>query len=103
MNSYVVNLYPIPNEFGPGEALNVTNTVAASFVTSFDPKTSCVLVSVQHSDLYVTFDGTVPSSSNGLYVKAPYLEYWSKEAARVARMIGTSGTATHVRLAQFTY
>jgi len=103
MNSYVVNLYPVPNEFGPGEAIDITSAAAVQFTTSFDPKTSCVLVSVQHGDLYVTFDDSTPSSSNGLYIKAPYLDYWSKEAARVAKMIGTSGTNAHVRIAQFTY
>ena len=103
MNSYVVNLYPVPNESGLGEAIDVTSSAAVQFATSFDPKTSCVLVSVQHGDMYVTFDGSTPSSTNGIYIKSYYTNYWSKESARVAKMIAVGGQTAHVRIAQFTY
>ena len=103
MNSYVVNLYPIPNEFGLGEALNVTNAAVQQFTTSFDPKTSCVYVTCSGGDFYVTFDGTTPSATNGHYINSVYYAWWSKEAARVAKMIGSSGTTAHIRISQFTY
>jgi hypothetical protein len=103
MNSYVVNLYPVPNDGFAGEGIDVTSAAAASFTGPFDPKTSCVMISVMHGDMYVTFDGSLPSVTNGIYIKAPYINYWSKEAARVARMIAVSGQTAHVRIVQFTY
>lgn len=103
MNSYVVNLYPIPNEFGAGEALDVTSAAVAQFATSFDPKTSCCYITSTGGDFYVTFDGSTPSSTNGHYIKADYTAWWSKEAARVAKFIGQSATAANIRMSQFTY
>lgn len=102
MNSYVVNLYPIPNEFGLGEALDVDGT-AVSFATTFDPKTTCCYITTDGANFYVTFDGTTPSSTNGHYIASPYIAYWSKEAARVAKMVAHGGGITHVRMSQFTY
>lgn len=103
MNSYVVNLYPIPNEFGPGEALDVTNAAVSQFATSFDPKTSCCYVTTSGGSFYVTFDGSTPSSTNGHLLASPYGEWWSKESARVAKFLASSGTAVNIRMSQFTY
>ena len=102
MNSYVVNLYPVPNEFGPGQALDVDGTIL-SFANNFDPKTTCCYITTDGADLYVTFDGSDPSSTNGHYLKSPYVAWWSKEATRVAKMIAHGGGITHMRMSQFTY
>ena len=102
MNAYVVNLYPVPNDANLGQAVDVDGTVV-SFANSFDPKTTCCLVTATGGDFYVTFDGSVPSSTNGHEITVPYRDYWSKEAARVAKMKATGGAIAHLRLSQFTY
>jgi hypothetical protein len=102
MNSYVVNLYPVPNEFGPGQALDVDGTVL-SFTNNFDPKTTCCYISSTGGNFYVTFDGSEPSSTNGHHIESPYFAWWSKEATRVAKMIAQGGAIAHIRMSQFTY
>lgn len=102
MNAYVVNLYPVPNDGNAGQALNVDGTVV-SFANNFDHKTTCCYVTATGGDFYVTFDGSTPSASNGHEIPVPYEAWWSKEAARVAKMIATGGSVAHLRLSQFTY
>ena len=93
MNSYVVNLYPVPNDGQPGQTIDVT-TPAASFTQALDYKTTCC---------YVTFDGTTPSATNGHRLVAPFANYWSKEATRTAKFIAIGGNTAHITMSQFTY
>ena len=102
MNSYVVNLYPNPNGTAQGQALDVDGTVV-SFTSNFDPKTTSVLVTSSGGDFYVTFDGSTPSSSNGHQIASPYIGWWSKDSARLAKFLATGGSIAHLRLSQFTY
>lgn len=102
MNSYVVNLYPVPNGATTCETFDVSGTVK-TFTSSFDYKTTCCYITAATGDLFVTFDGTTPSSTNGHRLVAPYAQFWSKESARNAKMIAATGTASHVTMSQFTY
>lgn len=103
MNSYVVNLHPIPNGTQPGETLSVDNAAVYQFTTAFDPRTSCCYITVTGGDLHVTFDGSAPSGTNGHHLVVPFEGWWSKEAARLAKMKAQSGAVSKVVMSQFTY
>ena len=71
-------LYPRPNPAKPaGQRLTVA-TAATSVVTALHAQTDAVLVDVQTDDIFMTIDGTTPSSSNGhrLYAKSIYV--WNR-------------------------
>ena len=102
MNSYVVNLYPVPNDSQPGQTIDVTSP-AASFTQALDYKTTCCFITTYGADCYVTFDGTTPSASNGHRIVAPFSAYWSKEATRTAKFIAIGGNTAHITMSQFTY
>ena len=103
MNSYVVNLYPLPNDGQPGQTIDVSNGTVSSFTQSLDYKTSCCYITITGGDCWVTFDGSTPSSANGHRLQVPYDRIWSKEATRTAKFIAASGTLSHVVMSQFTY
>jgi hypothetical protein len=101
-NSLVVNLYPKPT----GEAdqrLTVSTTVVFLTENWSAASTKYILIDIQTADVYVTFDGSDPSSSNGHLFKTtgqPF--FWSKEAARVARFIRAGATDGFVMATPFT-
>lgn len=100
MNSRTSNLYlgnPNPN------ATNQNLTVAGSAVSITAPNidTDYVVIDVQDNDIYVTFDGTTPSATNGhILPKAQGLLVISKNAAKAAKFIQVSGSAV-VHATQF--
>lgn len=101
MNSYVVNLYPKPNGTNLGQNLTVAGTVV-SFTNDFDYKTNGVLVSVQTAPVFVTHDGSTPSSTNGHLLPIGYMDFWSKDRAIAAKFIRNGATSAVVNLSQFT-
>ena len=99
MNSHITNLYPQPNGTVAGENL----AVAASAVqfAAFDADTTSVFVDVQDDSVYVTFDGTTPSASNGhLMLKEQGLIVLKAETAKAAKFIQVT-TAAVVHVSQF--
>lgn len=103
MNSYVVNLYPVPNDGHPGQTLDVDNNATYQFSVPLDYKTTCCYITATGHDFYVTFDGSTPTTTNGHHIIVPFAGWWSKEATRVAKMTGTGGGATHITFSQFSY
>ena len=103
MNSYVVNLYPVPNDSNPGQTIDVTSAATASFTQALDYKTTCCYITITGGDCYVTFDGSTPSSTNGHHIIVPHDAWWSKESTRVAKFKATGGNTSHVVMSQFTY
>lgn len=103
MNSYVVNLYPVPNDGNVGQTLDVNNAQVYQFTQPLDNKTTCCYITATGGDFHVTFDGSTPSSTNGHHMVVPFSAWWSKEATRVAKMKSTGGTVAHVTFSQFTY
>lgn len=103
MNSYVVNLYPVPNDGQAGQTVDVTNAAVSSITTPLDYKTTCCYITITGGDCYVTYDGTAPSTTNGHLLAIPYDRFWSKEATRVAKFKASSGNTAHVVMSQFTY
>lgn len=103
MNAAVVNLYPVPNDGFAGETIDVDSTTPASFTSSLHPGTKMCYITITGGDVYVTFDGSAPSSTNGHHLQVPYDRFWSWEATRKARFLAISGNVAHVTMSQFTY
>lgn len=101
MNSYVVNLYPKPNDVFASQTITVAGTTV-SFADNFDYKTDSCFFSVQTAPVIVTFDGTTPTSSNGHVLPAGYVGWFSTLALRVAKFVRSGATSATVTMSQFT-
>jgi hypothetical protein len=97
--------YPSPttNDAGAvvaGQRLSV-GASTVSFATAFNKNTDMVLIEVQGNGIFVTFDGSVPSATNGFGYGTNTREMWSKQRATRARFIQQSGAA-FVMASEFT-
>jgi len=94
MNSRTSNLY-IGN-INPGatsERLSATTGAAVS-LAAFHIDTDYVVIDIQDNNVFVTFDGTTPSATNGhLLIKEQGLIVLNKNAAAGASFIGSGGTS----------
>jgi len=100
MNSHITNLYPIPNGTVTGENLAVS-TSAVQFA-AFDSDTKYVMIDVQDDSVYVTFDGSTPSATNGhILLKEKGLLVLSSAAGKAAKFLQVTGAAV-VHVSQFT-
>lgn len=90
MNSRVSNLYlGNPNENATNENLAVST--AAVSLAALHADTDYVVLDIQDNNMWVTFDGTTPSASNGhLLVKEQGLIVLSATAAKAAQFIRVS-------------
>ena len=101
MNSRTSNLYlgnPNPN------ATNQNLTVSSSAVSLTAPHgdTDYVIIDVQDNDVYVTFDGTTPSASNGhVLPDGQGLLVISANAARAAKFLRYSSSDWVIHATQF--
>lgn len=102
MNSYVVNLYPVSNDQAPMQTV-VVGTGATSFVNNFDTKTNVFFFTLHNGNVYVTFDGTTPSASNGHTLEAPYQGWFNKIAIKNMKLVKHTGGAAIVAISQFTH
>lgn len=99
-NSYGLNpLYPKPaqttNSSGTSTPLllqTLSVTTATAFA-AFDINTSLVYVDIQGNAVYGTFDGSVPSSSNGHLFAVNTNYTWAKQTAALFKCIAVTGTA----------
>ena len=97
-NTKAINLYPKPTK---GFALiNLAVSTSAVSPDSFDVTTSYVLVEIQANSVYVTFDGSTPSSTNGHIYAVGYRDFWSRQMADAAIFLQNSGAAKVV-MSQF--
>jgi hypothetical protein len=86
-NTFSVNLYPLPSPSATLQKLAVS-TAAVQYASKFyDGKTKFVLFEVQTGGVYVTFDGSTPSSSNGHLYAVNTREFWSAGRADAAKFI----------------
>lgn len=98
MNYGINNLFPKPAVLNTGSpVLMVMLTVAGTAVSfpanAFDINTSLVGMDVQNADVYATYDGSTPSSSNGHHFYQGDKFTLSKAAAQALKMIQVSGAA----------
>jgi len=86
-----VNLYPKPHV---GKTLQEI-AVAASVVqlSAFDLQTHYVLLEVKNASIYVTFDNSTPSATNGHVLASGYREMVSRQTAQAAKFIYVSAAA----------
>jgi hypothetical protein len=92
-NSFAVNIYPVPST---DSAVSLTvSTSAIQFTESWEAaNTKFVVLDVQTDNVFVTFDGTTPSSSNGHKILAGQHLTWSIVTARAAKFIRETADAT---------
>lgn len=80
-----------------GTDSTVPALAAAQFLTggaaSFDVTTPYVLINVKNHAVYCTFDGTTPSSTNGIHLPEDYLEVWSRQSALAVTFVHNSSDA----------
>jgi len=95
MNSRTSNLYiGNVNPNGTPENLSVATTGSGASFADFDTDTDYVLIDIQDNNVYVTFDGTAPTASNGhLLVKEQGLIVLSKNAATAAKFLAIDSAA----------
>lgn len=83
-----INLHPKPSATA-GVRTAVSTTAVASGVTPLATD-YYALVEIQTNDMYVTFDGTTPSGTNGFKYTAGTRETWSKQRLLAAKFIRVS-------------
>tara|TARA_R110000803_G_scaffold33627_5_gene73535 strand:- start:3830 stop:4138 length:309 start_codon:yes stop_codon:yes gene_type:complete len=95
-NAHITNLYPQPNATIAGENLAVS-TSAVQFA-AFDADTKYVMLDVQDDSVYITFDGSTPSASNGhIMLKEQGLIILKAQAAKAAKFLRvTTDSVVHV-------
>lgn len=99
MNSHITNLYPVPNGTVAGENLAVS-TSAVQFA-ALDSDSKYAMIDVQDDSVYVTFDGSTPSATNGhLLLKEQGLIVLQAQTAKAAKFIRVTTDAV-VHISQF--
>ena len=101
MNSYITNLYPIHNDTQPMQTITVGATVV-SFADNFDTRTNVVMFTIHNGSMYLTFDESTPSASNGHIISSPYVGWFNKNTARKIKMLKHGGVSPEVAISQFT-
>jgi len=89
-NSKTINLYPKPSATTAPEQLAVSSTAVGLTSTTWLPEDAYFLIEVQSNSMYVSFDGTTPSVSNGFIYISGTREVWSSKRAKAAKFIRVS-------------
>jgi hypothetical protein len=91
----VTNLYPVPTTGATAKRLTVDATAGGVAVdpTTIHPLTQFVYLNVQDADVIVTFDGSVPSVTNGHILPVGFIDTWDVRAFTVAKFIRRTGTS----------
>ena len=82
------------------QRLTVTNAATSTF-SAFNPRTDVVVLDVQAANVYCTFDGTTPSSTNGHILTYGTAYTWSTAAAIAAKFVATSATNSIIYASEF--
>ena len=86
-----INLYPKPHF---GQTLQEIAVVASVVqLIGFNLQTHYVLLEVKNASVYVTFDGSTPSATNGHVLASGYREMVSRQTAQAAKFIYVSAAA----------
>lgn len=91
MNYGTGPLYPKPSIAAggavvAGQRLSVSSS-AVQFSTAFNVNTTLVAADIQGDDVWVTYDGSTPSSSNGHRMYAGQNVLWARATATAAKFI----------------
>jgi len=110
-NSFVTNLYPIPSGTANDHRLTVDATAGGvqfsqsgkdDNTDAFDSLTKYIAMDIQDADVFMTFDGSAPTTSNGHKLFAGRSYTFSKEAAVKAKFIRSGSTSAKIHASQFT-
>lgn len=85
----------LPNAGQPGQTITIDATAGGKQIAGLHPDTTHVMISIDAQPVRVTFDGTAPTDTTGVYLAAGTLKIWSRAlaiAAKFIRATGTSGT-----------
>lgn len=87
-----------PNGAGIRTTVSTSVVEAATVSGTIATESTHFLVGIQTNGVYVTFDGTVPSGTNGHAYAAGYQDFWTKQMIAKARWIrsGAADAAVHV-------
>lgn len=101
-NSYVTNLYPKPTTGVTDRRVTVGASAANLVVADLNALTRYAVLDIQGGDIFVTFDGSTPTTSNGhkLYNTRSYT--WSAQAAKAAKVIRSGASDVTVHFSEFT-
>ena len=110
-NSFITNLYPKPSGSANDHRLTVDSTAGGvqfsqsskdDNTDAFDSLTKYIAMDVQEADVFVTFDSSAPTTSNGHKLFAGRSYTFSKDAAVKAKFIRAGGTSAKIHASQFT-
>ena len=110
-NSFITNLYPKPSGSANDHRLTVDSTVGGvqfsdsgkdDNTDAFDSGTKYIAMDVQNADVFVTFDTSAPTTSNGHKLFAGRSYTFSTDAAVKAKFIQAGGTSAIIHASQFT-
>lgn len=86
-----INLYPKPHSPQTLQEIVVSTSVVSLAV--FNLQTHYVLLEVKNNSVFVTFDNSTPSATNGHVLASGYREMVSRQTAQAAKFIQNSGAA----------
>jgi hypothetical protein len=89
-NSKTINLYPKPSATTAPQQLTVSSSAVSLTSTTWLPADAYFLIEVQSNSMYVSFDGTTPSVTNGFIYTSGTREVWSSKRAAAAKFIQVS-------------
>lgn len=97
------NVYPRPSRSLGAPVADQRLTVAGTAVqfSALNERTDMVWIDIQGGDVYVTFDDSAPTSTNGhkLYNTENY--WWSYAAATSMKLIQSTTAVVSVHLSEF--
>jgi len=82
----------VPNPNQPGRMVTVDNTAAGVQIGAIHEDTSHVMISIDAQPVRVTFDGTAPTDTSGIYLAANTRVIWSRALALAAKFIRATGS-----------
>lgn len=92
MNSFVTNLYMKPTTTATSQRLTPDASTVVSFA-ELDVKTKAVSFDVQANDVFMTIDGSTPTTTNGHKLYAGRAYTLSSNSIEAAKFISASGSA----------
>lgn len=92
MTTNINNFFPKPATGQTGQTLTVGATAVAITTPYTSLNVAAVFFDIQTADVYVTFDGTTPSTVNGHLLKADEKYSWSNGIISSAMFIRSAST-----------
>jgi hypothetical protein len=92
MTTNINNFFPKPATGQTGQTLTVGATASAITTLYTSLNVAAVFFDIQTADVYVTFDGTTPSTVNGHLLKAGEKYSWSNGIISAAKFIRSAST-----------